>query len=353
MVGNFLMATAIPRVLQSQPAQSRLLWIDVAKGIGICLVVFGHATNGLVTAGVLHWEAPLKHVFYFIYTFHMPLFFFISGITVRRSLQKGTLEFITGKARHILYPYFVWSVIQGLSQLTLSDQLNTPYGTGALYGIFLHPIGHFWFLYILMMYHLLAAAAGGRSSILIPVSIIGLFVYSDFSRIPSLGAYYLFSYVAGIVLHDVASRSIAKLRYPGTVGFLSLAACAFLAMWAASATGWDYVNPLNLPATAFGIFGVLALSKLAETSANSTILAYLGRLSLSIYVMHVMAAAGTRIILVNLHLVQDPYALLALCTASGVILPVIAHKIFDQLNLLRLLGLESSSAGRSLRQANA
>ena len=52
----------------------RLDWIDIAKGIGIILVVLGHTLVPQVRetgfAGFL-WI--------FIYNFHMPLFFFLSG----------------------------------------------------------------------------------------------------------------------------------------------------------------------------------------------------------------------------------------------------------------------------------
>ena len=55
----------------------RLDWIDIAKGIGIILVVLGHTLVPQVRetgfAGFL-WI--------FIYNFHMPLFFFLSGYLI-------------------------------------------------------------------------------------------------------------------------------------------------------------------------------------------------------------------------------------------------------------------------------
>ncbi len=50
----------------------RLDFIDIAKGIGIILVVTGHLLP--VAAGL--------HVL--IYSFHMPLFFFLSGFFLRQ-----------------------------------------------------------------------------------------------------------------------------------------------------------------------------------------------------------------------------------------------------------------------------
>ena len=45
---------------------NRILWIDAAKGIGLLCVILGHL-------GVPYLST-------LVYTFHMPLFFFLSGI---------------------------------------------------------------------------------------------------------------------------------------------------------------------------------------------------------------------------------------------------------------------------------
>ena len=57
---------------------NRKKYIDVLKGIGIFLVVFGHVTHIL----------ELRE---YIWNFHMPLFFFISGFLFNSSkyLNKG------------------------------------------------------------------------------------------------------------------------------------------------------------------------------------------------------------------------------------------------------------------------
>ena len=58
----------------------RLDWVDYAKGIGIILVVYGH-----VLIGIYNSKIDIPHSFYdycqkFIYSFHMPLFFFLAGL---------------------------------------------------------------------------------------------------------------------------------------------------------------------------------------------------------------------------------------------------------------------------------
>ena len=56
------------------PAQ-RLDWLDMAKGIGMILVVYGHSYG------------PSN---YYVYLFHMPLFFILSGFLFNREQRFGT-----------------------------------------------------------------------------------------------------------------------------------------------------------------------------------------------------------------------------------------------------------------------
>lgn len=52
--------------LINEQNSKRVEWIDTAKGIGLILVILGHLKIDYLSA----W----------IYTFHMPLFFFLSGV---------------------------------------------------------------------------------------------------------------------------------------------------------------------------------------------------------------------------------------------------------------------------------
>ena len=54
----------------------RIEWIDVAKGVGIVLVSFGHLRNG---DGESVWLPALDAPIDAIYLFHMPLFFLLGG----------------------------------------------------------------------------------------------------------------------------------------------------------------------------------------------------------------------------------------------------------------------------------
>ena len=82
-------------------------YIDVAKGIGILLVVYGHVIN----SGSLESLSVVSQV---IYSFHMPLFFFVTGYLL--GLRKYDGGFSLSKQLKkvgltLFLPYFVWSFV--------------------------------------------------------------------------------------------------------------------------------------------------------------------------------------------------------------------------------------------------
>jgi polysaccharide biosynthesis protein PslL len=109
--------------------------IDIAKGIGILLVVFGHNWIVLKEQGEL---------FRVIFSFHMPLFFFLSGIFLRES--DTFKQFIFSKADSLLKPYLVVLTALGIGKILHPTALFT-----YLFGVFYATIGTIkwealWFL---------------------------------------------------------------------------------------------------------------------------------------------------------------------------------------------------------------
>ena len=99
-------------VSQQQPALVQ--WVDIAKGIGISLVVIGHVITNEEFAGLRKY----------IYWFHMPLFFMISGMLYR---QKSFVNYAKSRFRQLLIPYCCFLGIFFISFLFgFSRQHNTP-----------------------------------------------------------------------------------------------------------------------------------------------------------------------------------------------------------------------------------
>lgn len=103
---------------QSEEKPVRLTRIDIARGIAIFLVVLGHA---LPTGG------DAKR---YVYYFHMPLFFLISGLLLKaeKPASFGEALSVFGKKLRAYYvPYVVWGLIY--AQFGLENIFRILYGS--------------------------------------------------------------------------------------------------------------------------------------------------------------------------------------------------------------------------------
>jgi fucose 4-O-acetylase-like acetyltransferase len=85
----------------------RIEFIDLLKGFAIFCVLWGHSIQYL-RDGYDFFHDP---VFEFIYSFHMPLFFMISGFFFKSSLKLNAKEFLCKKMKQLLLPCFVWACL--------------------------------------------------------------------------------------------------------------------------------------------------------------------------------------------------------------------------------------------------
>lgn len=76
----------------------RKSWIDICRGVGILLVLYGHVLGSDQSR-------------YFIYSFHMPLFFFLSGLVFNTRDAESYKIFIKKNLKQIILPYYVFAGI--------------------------------------------------------------------------------------------------------------------------------------------------------------------------------------------------------------------------------------------------
>lgn len=83
---------------KNNDSHKRDLTIDVAKGIGIFLVVLAHTIKNEFVHNV-------------IYMFHMPLFFLLAGMTLKYSLKNDTKDFLIKKIKKVIVPYLFFCIV--------------------------------------------------------------------------------------------------------------------------------------------------------------------------------------------------------------------------------------------------
>lgn len=124
---------------------NRFVHIDVARGIAIILVVLGHCCQST--------DIPLNRV---ILSFHMPLFFFLSGVFAKSETAKTIIGGAFLKAKKLLIPQVTLSVtiilLRGSIWLSEGNNLSG-FNFLACFG--------FWFLPVLFLcsvYHMVVSA---------------------------------------------------------------------------------------------------------------------------------------------------------------------------------------------------
>ena len=124
----------------------RIEWIDIARGITIILVCLGHRD---IPTGLTKW----------IYTFHMPAFFFISGyVTKYDGISFGA--FMKKKLKGLVIPYLSLGAVYILLEFLYAMAFHKDFQivsmlTNLLKG---HSIGSGWFIVALLVVELLSFA---------------------------------------------------------------------------------------------------------------------------------------------------------------------------------------------------
>jgi fucose 4-O-acetylase-like acetyltransferase len=90
--------------------QDRLIWLDVARGAGIVMVVVGHSFNDPLI------RSP-------IFLFHMPLFFMLAGFTMK---GEGIANMLTKRVPTLLVPYLCFFILVTLIDIGLGEIFPHP-----------------------------------------------------------------------------------------------------------------------------------------------------------------------------------------------------------------------------------
>jgi len=145
--------------------EKRVQWLDVARGIGMILVILGHS----VTTVIRNDSAVAMGIFNGIYYFHMPLLLYLSGFAYRISSNRyetiTPLPFLRKKAATYMAPYVCYGLLVYLSFvfansipsvakiLSGTEYELIPFSEwfyGMLAGANLYSI-HLWYIYTLFL----------------------------------------------------------------------------------------------------------------------------------------------------------------------------------------------------------
>lgn len=321
--------------------------INIARGLGVLFVLLGHS---FPRGGVNDFN---NNVFYELlfntcYSFHMALFFFLSGFCAGQKLLYGKvnlLEEVKKKAKRLLVPYLVFSFITVILKQVFSAYAYNSFDVSEVVGILIgkNANGGLWFLWSLFMISVITAAVSKVSNHKLPVlSASAIVLFALFVLLPaelkngyilsSLLNYickYMLFYVLGIAVYSQYDRIKVHI---GTTYWYS-AACAALLL----VLNYMYdmrAGALYLISAVIGIAGVMNASILISSAVNKTLYAgldNLGTYSYDIYLLSYFVQVPIRVIgFTILHLPYTPVVIAMF--VFGAVVPLLVSKYIVRKN---------------------
>lgn len=268
--------------------------LDIAKGIGIILVVFGHSYSS---------GNPF---YYWIGSFHMPLFFLVTGIVYgMRKAEYRAIQFPwRKKISTMLVPYLIWGLLtQGTFGMLKIIGGSAPgeVFTSVLQQIFRGNAGFLWFLPTLFLAELLFYLFSTdqiRFPAMLALGCVGLF-FPALPWLPGNDSRCLLAFffiAAGYFGHRI-------LLTPGKPILLLLCTCLSFGLGAANGEvilpGGQLGNPFLFFITSFcGSYIVIQLSHALSHHGKkaASILAWFGKNSIIILCVHNLFTEGIRLL---------------------------------------------------------
>lgn len=277
--------------------KQRLDYIAWIQFIGVLSVIYGHSMNSI---DVPQWILETK---YWVYTFHMPLFFVVSaylfsfyGGFSHKGGYKGTLW---AKFERLIIPYIIWNVLFIAPKYFLADYSvdHIELSPGYFLHIMLSPrdniLGHTWFLFALFEMFVLAILfekLEAYKRLWIPVTIVLLVincfgVQDRFLAVGDLMKNGIYFWV-GLLLGTVDLNKIIEWAKDKAVLLAMLFICISGTMvWVFTHNGVTSSVLINTCALGFAVILLLGIIQI-KYNINGRFIDFVSVNSFAIYIMH-------------------------------------------------------------------
>lgn len=309
-------------------------WVQIAKGIGIILVVIGHFCPNNSPE---YWRFIKK----IIYLFHMPLFFFLSGFLFRYE-KYPYLLLINKKINRLLFPLIMIAILFLVIKYITGFffQLDNPVNVESVYALFTDPVNSYmpllWFVYTLFLIFIIYPVF--RKVFISNLVILGLFILFNFlfvNNFPIIGAVLINMpfFVIGVMFLEKRDMRI-KLISGKPIMCVLFIIIFILIQWFFEMFKMNglYYYLRFFTSAIFGILCVSNISLLIDSMAHSGwlrhVLLTLGFYSMTIYLFHTLFESTVRIMFYQvLADIQAGFELVTLCAIiAGIVFPLILEK---------------------------
>ena len=317
----------------------RLQEIDALKGWAIFLVILGHAI--IVYPINLQENAYCSALFSFISTFHVRLFFVVSGYCY--SFRGDYKTYLTKKTHRLLIPYYVFCLVEMLAKLVFSGQINRPRTIGEFLIRTLFYGGDIWFLWTLFLIFVifplldLLLRKGNSWEAVCLIVLFGISLREWDLALFGFGniLHYLFWFTCGVVLRKHWQFDC----YPGrksiyAVGAVFLAVLQSVLVWG---TPFSYM----VRDTVCGIVGILLSFALMRFSWFKDLFSRYGKYSLQLYLLNGLLLGLSRLLICSVFGVTNPAAIILFNMLMDFFLSyLLIHHILSKIRIVRpLMGM--------------
>lgn len=318
-------------------SRQRLREIDLAKGIGIILVVAGHLVAGSPPRGN-EWFLTFKGL---LYSFHMPFFMYLSGYVYYYSgrYQVGRSEypgFVWKLTKRLLVPFLALGLITLIGKIVFSKFMyvdNPPAGLweGVLQMIYFtrwSPATAIWYLFVLYVYSVLMPLVGRRFGMLYPVLLVAALLLWIYPLPPRIYGDRVSEFLLFFVLGMVACKFRGAWEPILKRFSLALVAAFALALFALTQVGSPWI------VLACAILGTAALHSITlhMDVEKYRPLVVIGEYSLVIYLLNTITIGLTKGVLLQFFSWNYGafFVYLPLLMAGGLVLPMIARLLAEK-----------------------
>ena len=325
---------------------NRIEWIDALKGFAIFSVVLGHCVTDSMSSNTFpEYAATLKIIYDFIYSFHMPLFFIISGFVfyISKSYKRFKIKVIDFTIVYILWSSFMWA-----SKYVMAKDVNNPVTLVDLFSIVYKPIMIYWYLYVLIFMYLVVSLlkierVSGKVLLFSAIIAIGVkFLHLEIGIVNQF-LYHIYFFLAGG--YCFSSGLLTKIRKREfLLSIFVLLANIFLYLFASPVPETVVIIKGFIIANVASLACFFAISNMKPMS----VLVLMGANTLQIYVMHCFFTGGLRVVFKHLAC-SNIYLYFLLGTLMGIVIPILTARmckkspylngLFEPLKSLRQLGV--------------
>ena len=325
---------------------NRIEWIDALKGFAILVVVIGHCVADSLHSNTFPIYQDYMQMFYdFIYSFHMPFFFTISGFVFYLGNKNINTK---NKLLNFSLIYLIWSTLMWISKYVMAKDVNNPVTLVDLFSIVYKPIMVYWYLYVLIFMYLVVSLlkierVSGKVLLFSAIIAIGVkFLHLEIGIVNQF-LYHIYFFLAGG--YCFSSGLLTKIRKREfLLSIFVLLANIFLYLFASPLPETVVIIKGFIIANVASLACFFAISNMKPMS----VLVLMGANTLQIYVMHCFFTGGLRVVFKHLAC-SNIYLYFLLGTLMGIVIPILTARmckkspylngLFEPLKSLRQLGV--------------